>query len=168
MKYKNNFLIAFCFILFGILSLLNYFHYFKISAEESIGIVFFYYGITSFYKSFGNNQRGTLSFAVIIFLTGIVLIMKSRFELLDTRGIVFTSILFIGGATFIILFLDNTKEKVFLYTGLFLVVLSIVTATYLKDLGIFSFANSMGNYFEYFWPLILIFLGISLFHNRKN
>jgi hypothetical protein len=168
MRYKNNFSITLCFFLFGILSLFSHYGIAKISLAESVGIVFLVYGIATVYKSFGTNQKGTLSIAAIVFLTGIVLLIKSRFDLLDTRGVVFTSILFIGGATFLILFFDNTAEKVFLYAGLCLIISSIITVIFLKSWGIFYLINKIGNYFEYFWPVILIILGISLFNNRRS
>ena len=168
MKSKNKILIALSFLIFGVLSLLSYTETIHISTEEAAGIVFILYGTVTVYKTFGANNRGALSFAVIVFLVGITLIIKTHFDLLDSRGIVFTSILFIGGATFLMLFLENTKTKAFLYAGLSLVALSIITVTLLKQLGLFSFTNRIGNYFEYFWPVVLILFGISLFANRKK
>jgi hypothetical protein len=168
MKNKNNILFALCLLLFGILSLLNYTNILKITIEEISGIALLVFGLITSNQTFGNKQRGMLSLAVIAFLIGIVLLTRSRFDLLDMRGIIFTSILFIGGAVFIILFLDNPKHKAFLYSGICLIFLSIATVTFLKDLGIFSVTNSIDKYFEYFWPVILIVMGIGLFHSRKN
>jgi hypothetical protein len=168
MNNKNIFLPALSLLLFGILSLLSYIHVINLNTSEILGVVFLAFGLITVYKTFGNEQRGILSLGVVVFLFGIVLIMKSRFALLDMRSIAFTSILFIGGATFFILFLDNKKQKAFLYSGMSLVILSIVTVVYLKDLKIFYYAKFIDSYFEYFWPVILIIMGISLFHSRKN
>lgn len=168
MKSENKILLGISFVIFGILSLLNYFSLLHLSVQTIHGIVFIFFGIITVYRTFGNSRRGVLSFGVLLFLLGILLILKSHFELLDTRGIIFTSILFIGGSISIMLFFDNTKEKVFLYSGLTLVILSGITITLFKSAGLFSLTNKVGNYLEYFWPIVLIILGMGLFINRKK
>lgn len=168
MKQSNNIIIGLSFLIYGVLSLLSSYSTINMESKVVLGITFCFYGIATVNQTFGNNERGKLSFASIVFLIGVVLFVKSHFELLDSRGIVFTSVLFISGATFLILFLENFKEKVFLYTGLVLLLLGILSATFFKNYGLFTLANKIGNLFEYFWPVLLIIFGINIFINRKK
>ncbi len=168
MNSENKILVGISFILFGILSLLSFFNVLHLSVQIIYGIVFIFFGLITVYRTFGNNRRGVLSLGVFAFMLGVLLILKSHFDLLDTRGIIFTSILFIGGSILIMLFFDNTKEKTFLYSGLTLIVLSGITITLFKSMGLFSLTNKIGNYLEYFWPILLIILGMGLFINRKK
>ncbi len=168
MKSDNKILVGLSFVIFGLLSILNYFRILHLDDDVIYGIVLVFFGLITVNRTFRNNSRGLMSFGVAAFLTGIVLIMKSHFDLLDTRGIIFTSILFIGGSVSLMLFGDETKEKAFLYAGIVLILLSILTITLFKSLGLFYLTNKIGNYFEYFWPVILIIFGMSLFINRKK
>lgn len=168
MNRSNNIIIGISFLVYGMLSLLSSYGAINLESRVIFGIVFCFYGIATVNQTFGNNERGKLSFASVVFLIGVVLLVKSRFELLDSRGIVFTSILFISGATFLILFLENFKEKVFLYTGAVLILLGVLSATFFKNYGLFTLANKIGNLLGYFWPVLLIVFGISIFINRKK
>lgn len=168
MKRNNNIIIGLSFLIYGALSLLNSYGAINTESRVIVGITFCFYGIATANQTFGNNERGRLVFASVVFLIGVVLLVKSHFELLESRGIVFTSILFIGGAALLILFLENLKEKVFLYTGAVLVLLGILSATFFRTFGLFTLANKIGNLFEYFWPVLLIVFGIGIFINRKK
>lgn len=103
-----------------------------------------------------------------MFLIGVVFIVKSYFEILDSRGIVFFSILFISGSVLVILFIENIKEKVFLYAGFIFLVMSYLSITEFRKFGLFNTANRIGNLLEVFWPVILIIMGIIIFINRKK
>lgn len=94
--------------------------------------------------------------------------MKSYFEILDTRGIVFASILFASGAVFMLLFIENAKEKLFIVSALLLILLSYLTVTFFKNIGLFESVNKIGNLFEVLWPAVLMILGIGVFINRKK
>ena len=168
MKSNNNIIPGLSFLIFGALSLTRNYGFIHLDNNVILGITFLFYGIVTAYQTFGNNERSKLSFASIIFLVGILLFVKSRFNLFDHSGIIFTSILFIGGATLIILFIENFKEKVFLSAGLVLVLLGILSAVFWQSFGLFNLANKIVSLFEYFWPVILIVFGISIFINRKK
>ena len=94
--------------------------------------------------------------------------MKANIEIYDARGFVLTSVLFLSGSVFLVLFLENTKEKIFVISGIILIVLSYLTITTFKKLGVFDLANKIANLFEFFWPVVLLIFGISVFINRKK
>lgn len=168
LNLNNRTILSITFILYGIFSVLNLARVIPFTEERLTGAVFIFYGAVTVFLSFSNQKRENLVFASGLFLVGVILLVKSNFEIIDTRGIVFTSTLFISGALLLILFIDNTKEKVFLYSGIVLILMSYLSITVLKNIGLFEIANKAGDYFKYFWPVLLIVFGISIFINRSK
>lgn len=136
--------------------------------EQILGSAIIFYSLPTVYFSLENGKRDKLVWATILFCVSVVLIVKSYFEILDTRGIIFASILFVGGTVLLLLFIENMKEKIFFISSLILILLSYLTVTFLKNLGLFETANKIGNLVEVFWPVILIVLGIGVFINKKK
>ncbi len=165
---KNKIISGLSFIALGFLALFNYIGFISITSEEIIGIIFIVYSIPAVYLSLSNGDRTRLVFADILFLVGVLLLVKSFYEILNTRGIVFASILFINGSVFLILFIENVKEKIFLAAAVLSFLLSYLSITAFSKLGLFDAANKIADTLEIFWPVILILMGISIFINRKN
>ena len=165
---NNRTILGLSFLILGILSMLSNRNIILLTFEDVVGIVFIFYSIPTVYSAFSNSGREKLITSTILFLVGVVFLVKSYFEILDPRGIVFFSILFISGSVLVILFIESTKEKIFLYTGIMLLILSYLSITQFKKLGLFNAANRVGDLFEVFWPVILIVMGIIIFTNRKK
>ena len=165
---NNRIILGISFLIFGVLSMLSSRNIIFLTFEDVAGIVFIFYSVPTVYSALNNGERGKLIVSTILFLVGVVFLVKSYFEILDTRGIVFFSILFISGSVLIILFIENVKEKIFLYAGFILLVLSYLSITQFKRLGLFNSANRIGNLLEVFWPVILIVMGMIIFVNRKK
>lgn len=155
-------------LIVGALALLRYFGIISVSDEQLFGTALILYSLPTVYHSLERGRRARLVFATVLFCAGVVFIVKSYFEILDARGIVFASILFSGGAAFILLFIENTKEKIFLFCALLLIALSYFSVTFFKKIGLFETVNKVGNLFEVFWPVALMILGIIIFINRKK
>lgn len=168
MLLNNKIITGISFILIGGLIYLSKSVGFVLSAEEVIGIALIFYGVTTVYLSLNKGNRSRLFIATVLFFIGIILIVKSHFELGNERGLVFTSILFIGGAAFLILFIENIKEKIFLYVAIFLMLLGYASTNIFKQLGILQAANKIANAVDNFWPVILIIFGLSVFLTRKK
>ena len=152
----------------GVLAILKYYGVISFSNQQIIGTTFVFYSVPTVYISLENGRRERLVWATILFCAGVVFIVKSYFEILDTRGIVFTSILFGSGAVLLLLFIDNTKQKLFLILSIIMMILSYLSATFFKNWGLFTYTNKIGDVFEIFWPVILIVFGMSIFINRRN
>jgi hypothetical protein len=166
--YLNNRIITgIAFIILGGLSYLGG-SIFDLDVYNVVGITFVVYGVLAFYVSLGSGKRGWLFLSTIIFFIGIILIVKSSYELIDTRGLAFASILFIGGAVFLILFLENNKIKVFAVAAILLMLFGYLSTNLFKQIGILNTANSIAIVVEDFWPAILIFLGLNIFLTRKK
>lgn len=165
---NNRIIPGFSFLIFGILSMLSSRNIILLTFEDVVGIVFIFYSIPTVYTALNNGERGKLTASTIMFLVGVVFVAKMFFEILDARGIVFFSVLFISGSVLLILFIENIKEKIFLSAGIVLLILSYISITQFKKFGLFSAANRIGNLLEVFWPAILIAMGMIIFINRKR
>ncbi|MCX6174954.1 MAG: hypothetical protein NTZ27_09405 [Ignavibacteriales bacterium] len=165
---NNRIILGLSFLIFGIFSMLSGRNIILLTFEDVVGIVFVFYSIPTVYSALNNGEREKLTASTILFLVGVVFLVKSYFEILDTRGIVFFSVLFISGSVLVILFIENIKEKIFLYAGIALLVLSYLSITQFKKLGLLNAANRIGNLSEVFWPVILIVMGMIIFVNRKK
>lgn len=155
-------------IIVGILTSLSVFKIIKMESDELIGTALILLAVASVFLSFTRNRRDFLFFFTSVFMIGIIFLTKSHFEIIESRGLIFSSILFISGSGFLILFSDNMKEKVFLYNGIFFFALGYLSITLLRDLGIIGFANSLANTAEEVWPVLLILFGLIIFINRKK
>ena len=165
---KNKFLLGTSFLLIGVLSILKYFGIVSLSPEQVLGTAIIFYSVPSVYYSLENGRREKLVWATVLFCVAVIFAVKSYFEILDTRGIVFVLILFAAGASFLLLFIENMKAKIFLLTSLSLILLSYLSVSLLKGLGLFDIVNKMGDLFETVWPAILILLGMTIFMRRKR
>ena len=152
----------------GVLSLLRYFNIVSLSNEQLCGIAIIFYSLPTVYYSLESSKRERLVLGTVLFCIGVVFIVKSYFEILDTRGIVFASILFASGAVFMLLFIENTKEKLFILSAFLMILLSYFSVTFFKSVGLFESVNKIGNLFEVLWPALLMILGIGVFINRKR
>lgn len=155
-------------VLSGILILGSQLRLFKIELFNVLGIALILQGIASVSISFKQNRRDLLFLFTVMFMVGIIFITKSYFVIRETREIVFTSILFISGGAFLMLFIENTKEKFFLYTGLMFLFIGYLSTTLFRDAGITKYADSLGGLAKDFWPIFIITTGLLLFINRKK
>lgn len=164
----NKNLVAISLIIIGAGLLLIWSGVLLYDSEILLGLVLAAFGISNTNYSFRVGSRKAIVLSAILFLTGIVLIVKNTYEIIDTRGLVLVSILFISGAVFLILFIENVKQKTFLLSGFALIILSYFSLTVLKKIGLFQWLKTVGDMFEVFLPVILILFGMSIFINRKK
>jgi hypothetical protein len=165
---KNKILIGSGFCILGILSFLSHLGIISLNVETIIAIIVALYSIAAFYISMGAGDRANIVFSTILFLVSVIFLVKSYYQITDTRATVFSSILFISGAVLFILFIDNPKEKFFLVPSIAMFLLSIASMLFLKSAGLFGLVNKVGNLYEVVWPAILIVLGIIVYINRKK
>ncbi|MBI1939337.1 MAG: hypothetical protein HYS25_14600 [Ignavibacteriales bacterium] len=159
---------ALALILFGVLSLLGYFSIISVSESFTAAAALIIYSLPAVYFSLNEKNRIRLLTASILFMIGIIFLIKENFELINSRGLIFTSILFIGGSTFMILFIEDTKQKIFLYASAVLMTAGYLSVTLFRNLGIINFANRLADTAEDFWPVVLILWGLNIFWNRKR
>jgi hypothetical protein len=168
LQSNNKILIGIACIVFGGLTYLNNSFGLDFNTEELLGLVLIIFGIPAVYLSLNNEKRNELFLFTILFFIGIVLVVKSRFALVDTKGLVFSSVLFIGGAAFFMLFVENLKEKVFLLVSIALLILSFVSTNIFRQIGIIDAAHNIVSLLKNYLPAILIIIGAVVFAARKK
>lgn len=164
----NKNLAAIALIIFGVVSLLIWSGVLSYDPEILIGLILAAFGLSNTNYAFRSSSRKMIVLSSILFLTGIALITKNSYDIIDTRGLVLVSILFISGSAFLLIFIENTKQRAFLIIGLALILLSVISLTVLKEVGLFKWLRVVGNMFEVFLPVILILLGMSIYIGRKK
>ncbi len=164
----NRILLAISLIVAGIFFLIRWAGFISFQTETAVGAIFIIFGLINADLSLRKNNRKVFLISAIMFLCGVSLLVKSIFFLPDTRGLVLVSILFISGSALLVLFLENVSQKIFLWSGIILAALSIISLTLLRMIGLFRLTNQIANLFEIFWPIILTLFGMSLFINRKK
>jgi hypothetical protein len=164
----NRIFLSLTLIVLGILLLLRWTGIILYQVETIAGFALTVFGLINTNYALGKENRKGLLFSSILFLLGIALIVKSVYELPDTRGLILVSILFISGAGLIILFLENYSQKMFLWSGILLIIVSISSVSLLRTIGLFRLTNKIADLFEVFWPVVLTLFGMSLFINRKK
>lgn len=168
MRYNNIIAIGISLTIIGIFYFLKFFSILNTPVTELVSYVFILYGIVTVYFSIGTGYRGRLLFSSIIFLTGIMMYVINNYEILRPSSAVFVSVLFIAGTSSVILFIDNPKEKLFLYSGVLLLTISSSAIVFFKESEIIKTANSLSNLVLDYWPVFLLLFGVNILLMRKR
>lgn len=131
-------------------------------------IVFMIYGLASVVVTIGSQRRAFLFFSTVIFLIGILLYVTNQYLFLNSKALLFPSGLFIIGSAFLMLFIDDNANKIFLYTSGILIFFSFISIWIARSLGIMNFINSFSSIILDYSPIFLILIGITILINRKK
>jgi len=148
-------------LLFLTLSLvLKFFGVLFISGSEilSYGLIFF--GISSVYISFGNRQKYSLFLGSVIFLAGLLIFIVERFLIFWDSSILLSASTFITGISFLMLFLDELKNKIYLFISAFFILVGFLFTILLGHISLLLFFNSIFDVIINYWLIVLIVLGI--------
>lgn len=148
-------------LLFLTLSLvLKFFGVLFISGSEilSYGLIFF--GISSVYISFGNRQKYSLFLGSVIFLAGLLIFFVERFFIFWNVPILLSASAFIIGISFLMLFLDELKNKTYLFIGTFFISVGFLFTIILGHISLLLFIESIFDVIINYWLVVLIVLGI--------
>lgn len=164
----NYFSVGISFIFYGILILSNNFRITHLEQEEVLSLVFIVYGLTAFIKSFDKLKRGGLFLTATILNLGIIFFILTHYEILDWYNVVTPSVFYIIGAGLIVLFIENTSEKVFAFSGVFFLSLSFLTVVFVDHLGVINIIESITLILFDYWPLFLILFGVMMLTRRNS
>ncbi|MGE5680384.1 MAG: hypothetical protein ACM34K_05830 [Bacillota bacterium] len=168
MNRNHQSLLSYIFILVAIAYMLKLIGIISLSFNVLVSYAFLIYGIVSVYVSMGRHQRGGLFLGTAIFLTGVVLLIVENFTIIQPNILIFPSLLFITGAGFLMLFIDESGNKIFLYTALILIPLSILSMLFVRRFTFLGFANRLTANLADYYPVFIILLGVYLLMNRKS
>lgn len=164
--FSRNVPLAVGLILFGILSILISFKIVSYDDEIIIYYVLIYFGVHSFYKEMNNNPKRAI-IGIVSFMLGLILFVKNSYSLVSYSKIIFPSIGFTLGIIFLYLNLYSVGNKLFLFSGLFLILFSLLIIIFNKQFSFIEFINSTIELLVKYWYLLAIIIGFEILIDKK-
>jgi hypothetical protein len=135
---------------------------------ELLSWIFMLTGITGVLYSFGLDRKGLLFISSTAFLVGIIIFINSRFDLEDTRMLLFPSVLFVIGIGFLLLFLDDTSLRVFGIISLLFLTAGVIYMMFLRDFVFTGFFISFWNLLKSYWFVLILVTGLVFLLRRET
>lgn len=79
-----------------------------------------------FYKFSGSGRKPAVFFSSLLFLSGIFLFISDNFPLMEGSDIFFPSLLFILSGSFLMVWIEEARQRFFLWLSLFLAGVPVV------------------------------------------
>jgi len=114
------------------------------------------------------HQRNFIFLGGLVFMTGLILFVVNQYEILETTSLFLPSFFVVLGSGSLMLYIDNTKEKLFLVTALVLLFLGYITAISFKENALVIFANEVGITILTYWPFLFLVIGIYYLLKVRN
>lgn len=144
-------------LLFLSLSLiLKFFGLINLSSGEIIGYALILYGISDVYLSLGRNRKLPLFFGTVFFLIGILIYVLNNFLVFWGPMLLLPSILFMPGAAYLMLALNDPSNKKFLIIGITLIFVSFITILINGQFNLYSFYRSIIKMSSLYWQIVLV------------
>jgi len=137
------------------------------SSLELLAYLLIFSGAGLSYISFGKDKKGLLFISSTIFLVGILLFVNTRFDLEETRLLLFPSVLFITGTGFFLLYLDDSSQSIFISLSLIFLAGSVLFVIFFRTMALGGFFASIWDMLKNYWVIILIVTGL-IFILRKE
>ena len=132
----------------------------EFSILEIFSYALIFYGISLVYLSFGKGKKAALFIGTAIFLSGIIFFLSSSFDFPNPVQLIIPSFMFISGAGFLMLFIDDVYNIILLLISLAFLFLAIFSAIILGTVEISSYISSIWLVAKKYWPVVLILLAI--------
>jgi hypothetical protein len=163
----RNILISLCLIISGLFVLGTSYNLITLNYTIFLEYILLFLGVTLVLTSANNSSRSFLFLGSLLFICGSILFVVDNFEILTPIKIVLPSILFAFGAAFLILYIDNTQEKIFLFISIILMGISLLVIILLKNNDLYSIANRVSFLILEFWPILVSLIGLGILLNRN-
>lgn len=151
-----------------ILILLNITGIAELSVVEIAGVGCIFYGSGNVYFAFGRNRRALLFTGTFIFLIGIVLFLSAYFDFPRPFSIVVPSFMFMTGAGFLMLFIDDLYNIILLIIAGAFLILGIASALLMGSLNFNSYFIALWLVAKRYWPVLLILAGVVFILSRQK
>lgn len=132
----------------------------RITGSEILSYTLIFAGIGLFFNSFGKENKSSLFSSTFIFLWGVVLFLINNFEFRNNSEILYPALFLNIGFSFLILFIDNFKDKIYIILSFIFVALGIASVFYWGKFNSSIFFSSFGEIAIKYLPIIIIAAGI--------
>ena len=165
---KNHLIITYLLVLVALSVLLKIIGIINISYAELAGYALIFYGIGTVYVSMGKNKRRILFMGAAAFLVGMILSITSNYDFLKLSNIVLPSIFIILGTAFLILFIDDSSNRLLLIISAIFLIFGIFFFTKLGTFNLSDFLKSTLSISLKYWPIIIIITALILLLKKDN
>lgn len=169
MQLKQSFrIIHGAVILFSLAYIFHLAGFLKVDGSVIISYGMLLYGIISVYLSIGTGQKGFLFLNAVVFMTGVVLFVINYFVFLSPKLLLIPASYFVLSAGFLILYIDNRNEKLFLIIS---AVSFLVSVVIIISCGSTPFKNLLFDVSELilkYFPIVIVLIGLYLFFGKTG
>lgn len=165
---KKNFILTYLLLFSALLFIAKLIGLFSFSYVEIVGYVLMFYGIATVYVSMGKSKRTMLFIGSVAFLMGVILFTTSNYDFIKLPNIVLPSIFFILATAFLVLFIDETANKLLLIISVIFFVTGIFFFTKLADFNVGDFLKSALRITISYWPIVVIVTAIILLLKKNS
>lgn len=141
---------------------------YKIIKSAWFHILLLIYCILQYYFASVKKNYIKIYLSAFFFMVSVVLFAVSNYEILNIDKLIILSSYIIPGVSFLFLFVNNTKEKMFLNIATTWIVLGGVLFYFLSDYFLLVFITNLINVFITTLPLLAVSLGILNLLKKKK
>ena len=153
--------IIICFILF-------WFGVVTVDSEELIGYSFIIIGFALFYSGFKDNKGIQTFFGTAFFLTGFFLIIVSTFPIVQKEKLLIPTMSLISGFSFLMVYVQYYKKILLLVLSIICLGIGLYSLIFSSSSSMVRFFNSFEKVGLSYWPVILIFILVTLLLSKDK
>jgi|GEM_PF-5412530 hypothetical protein len=169
---KNNQALILYLIIFIIFSTFaKFFGFAYFDSSELLFVVLIAYGAGTVFSSMGNNQRISLFLGSAAFLVGILFFIKDNFTIFSSHSMVVPASILIIGFSLLIVFFDDTNEKIIFWISLLFILAGIVHVSIFGNIRLVPFVYSLYDILLKYWFVVLVAvvaIYIVVINNKNN
>ena len=153
------------FLILGFIVICFFFYWFGIvtvDSEELVGYSFIIIGLALFYSGFQSSKGIQTFFGSAFFLTGLLLIIVSTFPITQRDNLLIPTASFIIGLSFLMVFIQFSKNIMILILTIICLAIGIYSLISLSSISFVRFFNSIGKVGLSYWPIVIIFILVTL------
>lgn len=159
------------FLLLGFIIICFFLYWFGIvtvDSEELIGYAFIIIGLALFYSGFQDAKGIQTFFGSAFFLTGLFLIIVSTFPITQMDNILIPTVSFITGFSFLMVFIQFRKKILLLVLSVSCLAIGIFSMVFASSISMVRFLNSIQEVGLSYWPVLIIFILVTLLLSRDK
>ncbi|MFO7447665.1 MAG: hypothetical protein R6W90_14965 [Ignavibacteriaceae bacterium] len=165
---NSNSLSIYLLSIFVILLLLRITGLLEFSIIELSGYVLIFYGAAAVFKSLGREKQVSLFSGTIIFFAGLLLFLSANFDFPSVSSLILPAFLFIIGAGFFMLFIDEPSNAVLFIAAAAFILMGIAFTILMGTLEIGSFLKSVWIVTKQYWIVLVIVLIAALLLQKRE
>ena len=163
---KNQLIIIYLLTFLAFTYILKLLGFIAISGSEILSYTLIFAGFGLFFNSFGKGNKSLLFSSTFIFLWGVILFLINNFEFRNNSEILYPALFLNIGFSFLILFVDNFKDNIYLIISFIFLIIGTVSVVYWGKFNSSIFFNSFSEIAVKYLPIIIIAAGIFFLLNR--